>query len=57
MPSTDQPTVLLDLATLPLTEVRELVEADDSTLADTMRRLFDPDERERLTVSAFGSAL
>lgn len=30
---------------------------DDSTLAAVMRRLFDPRDREQLTVSAFASSL
>lgn len=47
---------LLDLADVPLTELLEGVEPD-STLDAVMKRLFDPAERERLTVSAFQSSL
>lgn len=44
---------LLDLAHVRLREMR----ADRRTLDVIMRRLFDPRERELLTVSAFQSAL
>jgi FXSXX-COOH protein len=46
---------LLDLAGKRLADVE--AEADASTLDAVLRRLFDPDERDRLTVSAFQSAL
>jgi hypothetical protein len=47
--------VLLDLAAKRLAEVE--AEANASTLDDLLRRLFDPDERDLVTVSAFGSSL
>lgn len=47
---------LLDLAHLPLAELLDQAEPD-STLAAVMRRLFDPRDREQLTVSAFASSL
>jgi hypothetical protein len=46
---------LLDLATERLARVR--AEADAGALDAIMRRLFDPAERDLLTVSAFQSAL
>jgi hypothetical protein len=57
---TPQPpaTGLLDLADLRLAAV--LAESDSamlSTLDSVMRRLFDPRDRDRLTVSAFASSL
>jgi len=55
--------MMTDIATIPLPDLavlaRERLEAADpkSTLAAVIRRLFDRDDREVLTVSAFGSAL
>lgn len=46
---------LLDLAAERLAQVQ--AEAATSTLDAIMRRLFDPHERDLVTVSAFGSAL
>lgn len=49
---------LLDLAHARLSVL--LFEPDSETtsmLDDVMRRLFDPQEREHLTISAFSSAL
>lgn len=46
---------LLDLAQARLAEVERKVA--DRTLDDVLRRLFDPRDRDRVTVSAFGSAL
>jgi FXSXX-COOH protein len=46
---------LLDLARARVAEVVE--RADEPALDSVMRRLFDPAERDRLTVSAFQSAL
>lgn len=46
---------LLDLAAERLAEVQ--AEANASTLDAIMQRLFDPRERDLVTVSAFGSAL
>ena len=49
---------LLDLAAVRLrTLLSEPDEATASTLDSVMKRLFDPRERDLLTVSAFGSAL
>lgn len=48
------PTIELTDLDVPLAD---LLEEDASTLAEVMRRVFDPDERDKLTVSAFGSAL
>lgn len=53
---TAPPAELSDLAALRVTELRERLDAD-STLDAVMRRLFDPAERDLVTVSAFGSAL
>jgi len=47
---------LLDLADRPLAELLDQAEPD-TTLAAVMRRLFDPRDREQLTVSAFASSL
>ncbi len=60
MPEHDSPAGegLLDLAGQRLrTLITETDPATDSTLDAVMRRLFDPRERDLLTVSAFGSAL
>jgi len=47
-----------DMAALAHRRVAELVdEYPPTTLDDVLRRLFDRDRRERLTYSAFGSAL
>lgn len=48
---------LLDLAHQRLEELERAVSAPDSTLDAILRRLFDPDERDLVTVSAFSSAL
>jgi hypothetical protein len=49
---------LLDLAAVRLrTLLDEPDEATASTLDSVMKRLFDPRERDLLTVSAFASAL
>jgi hypothetical protein len=48
---------LLDLAHQRLEEVERAVREPDSTLDAVLRRLFDPAERDLLTVSAFSSAL
>lgn len=56
-PSDDRPdAALLDLADRRLAALRA-DEQPNSTLDRVMRRLFDRDDRELLTVSAFGSAL
>lgn len=49
------PTDLLGLAKVPLEDL--LAEDAPPVLEEIVRRLCDPDERDRLTVSAFGSAL
>lgn len=46
---------LLDLAEKRIAEVKR--QADESTLDAVLRRLFDPRERDLVTVSAFGSSL
>jgi hypothetical protein len=46
---------LLDLARKRLEGVERA--ADEGQLDAVLRRLFDPDQREHLTVSAFSSAL
>lgn len=56
-PPVAPPATLLDLAHQRLEEVERAVSAPDSTLDAILRRLFDPNERDLLTVSAFSSAL
>jgi hypothetical protein len=51
------PDTLLDLAQLRLEALLEPDAETASTLDAVMQRLFDPDEREHLTISAFSSAL
>jgi hypothetical protein len=54
------PTAPVESGLLDLAHVRlaELVDAPPGTTLDaTLQRLFDPDERDLLTVSAFSSAL
>ncbi len=46
----------VDLATVPLADLAKLA-AGSATLAAIRRRVFNPAERDKLTVSAFGSAL
>jgi hypothetical protein len=53
----DPPVDLLDLAHRRLEEVERAVAAPNSTLDAVLQRLFDPRERDLLTVSAFSSAL
>ncbi|MEU7867646.1 hypothetical protein [Dactylosporangium sp. NPDC049140] len=49
---------LLDLASAPLATLLSEPEGPErTTLNVVMKRLFDPRERDLLTVSAFGSAL
>lgn len=48
---------LLELRDLRLADLLETQPGDDSTLDDLMRRIFDPERREYVTVSAFGSVL
>jgi len=52
-------TTMQDLATMPLEELADRVTepGDDSVLVAIIRRLTDPDERRRLAVSKFQSAL
>ena len=48
---------LLDLAEVRLRDLLDGTSGDESVLDDLMKRLFDPDEQEHRTVSAFSSAL
>lgn len=50
-------TPLLDLANARLAQLLDPDTETTSTLDSVMKRLFDPREREHLTVSAFSSAL
>lgn len=53
----DPPASLLDLAHKRLEALLEPDSETTSTLDAVMQRLFDPRERDLLTVSAFSSAL
>jgi len=48
---------LRELAQVRLADLLERDPAVDSSLDATIRRLFDPGDREKVTVSAFGSSL
>jgi len=52
-------TTMQELATVPLEELADRVTdpGDDAVLAAIIRRLTDPAERDKLTVSKFQSAL
>ncbi len=50
------PAELVDLATAPLAELTSM-DLDHPVLKNVMRRAFKPGDRDKLTVSAFGSAL
>jgi len=58
MPADTTQPPLLDLAKVQLQTLLSKSDREaESTLDSVRRRLFDPNERDRQTISAFGSAL